>query len=385
MSDNACKQNHMDVVSVCWDKAIIAFSISNISKIKVKSILPEEAILAEASEHNHVGRISLNNLRSNTSYTIEVIFGQNSQRLNFTTLPEPVGPVLSTYAAIADTHISTKDENRKGRLFVESASILYDVVSEINANAVEFVLIAGDVTNSGTQQEYSIAKKALDTLNCSIFAVPGDHDTSIDTSNNWTENFGEKQWCRDFNGFRLIGLDTSSDYLGQVGLSFLTENLPAHNRLPIILSHLQLFPDNYITSNFRSKICLDYDKYSSEIKGLSGIPTIVYSGHQNIPSRVSLHKSIQINVPQTVQFPCGYLLVRRYANGLYHTFMPIRSEVLNEHSRIAGNKAADQYGEPQWRDTYRQGSSLTQSNFLFPYSEIPLNISETAKIRRKNL
>ena len=63
----------------------------------------------------------------------------------------------------------------------------------------------------------------------------------------------------------------------------------------------------------------------------------------------------------------GYVLVQQYQNGFYHTSKPIRSAVLNDYSRRAANMAADDYGEPQWHETYRMGEIMHTLNFLHSF------------------
>jgi len=89
------------------------------------------------------------------------------------------------------------------------------------------------------------------------------------------------------------------------------------------------------------------------------------SGHQNVASRVSVGCGAQVNVPMPVQFPCGVLWVRLYANGLYHTYRPIRSEALCARSREDGERAVERFQEPQWRGAYRLGAGPDQWNFVF--------------------
>ena len=96
-------------------------------------------------------------------------------------------------------------------------------------------------------------------------------------------------------------------------------------------------------------------------------PALLYAGHQNVPTKAGMKSAVQLNLPQPVQFPCGYVLVRQYENGCYHTFRPIQSVVLNDHSRVASNMAADDYEEPQWRDEYRMGRDVTECNFVHSF------------------
>ncbi len=362
------EQVFINLLSVSWDSAIISFSLPVMSIVEVRCVLPEEGLLAKTTEENFIGRIYLENLQPATQYKIIVKWSDGTRQLEFVTLPKPIGQCLGKFSAIADTHISEKKENRKGRLFVEATAILADIVEYVNEQAMDFVLVAGDVTNMSKECEYRQAKRILAKLNCKCYCVPGDHDVLDNGRKHWKQSFGEMHWVRDLElpsglKLRLIGLDTSGRTLGKEGLDWLKTNVSDVN-LNIVLSHFQLIPDEYIHSP-NPKLILDYDELQEEIAQLCQYNMIIYVGHQNIPSRRYFKQSIQINLPQPVQFLCGHLDIRIYENGIYHKFVPIMSEVLNEHSREFSERASSHLKESHWRAEYRIGKSVYESNFVW--------------------
>ena len=152
--------------------------------------------------------------------------------------------------------------------------------------------------------------------------------------------------------------------LGVRRRNWLAENL-ACDRMNLLVTHIQLFPDDYIRSvPSKPKVIMDYDEQRPHIDAMTQRPLLVYAGHQNIPSRAFLNRAVQVNAPSPVQYPCGYLVVREYANGYYHTFMPIRSDALNDASRVSlltGRHVNPRY----WDAVYREGRGPEESNFLF--------------------
>jgi len=356
----------VQVTSLTWNEAVLSFSVSGLHHLTVESIRPEKKVLGNTVEADSVGRVRLGSLRPGTDYTIVVRWARKKRTLRFATLPQPRGKLLASFAVVADPHISDRRENRKGRLFVESASLLRDIVEDCNSAAVDAVLIAGDVTNNGTASEYRAARRIMEELECPCLSVPGDHDVGRSRNTNWRRFFGPMEWATNIKGYRAIGLNTSAGRLGKRGREWLEANLPGCDKTVILLSHLQLLADPYIRLGGKRKLIADAGDDASFAVELAKRPLIIYVGHQNIPSSVTAGKAIQVSVPQPPQYPCGYYIVRVYKNGFYHTFAPVRSEILREYSRRASNLAAELYGEAQWCDDYRTGDNAT-GGFVWKY------------------
>jgi outer membrane protein assembly factor BamB/predicted MPP superfamily phosphohydrolase len=87
---------------------------------------------------------------------------------------------------------------------------LNKIVDEINEMSLDFVVVTGDLTNTGTNAELESVKSALDKLTIPCHVIPGNHET------NWSESAGQhfaKLWGNDrfvehYKGFTLIGFAT---------------------------------------------------------------------------------------------------------------------------------------------------------------------------------
>jgi outer membrane protein assembly factor BamB/predicted phosphohydrolase len=98
-------------------------------------------------------------------------------------------------------HVSPGNANDSG---------LHSVVAEINTLDVDFVIVNGDISNSGSNEEFFAVKRALDKLRHPLYILPGNHET------NWSESAGllfNKIWGNDRfvfekKGYRFIGLNT---------------------------------------------------------------------------------------------------------------------------------------------------------------------------------
>jgi outer membrane protein assembly factor BamB/Icc-related predicted phosphoesterase len=92
----------------------------------------------------------------------------------------------------------------------ESSSQLIEIVEEINASQLQFVIIAGDLTNHGSDEELHHVNIILSQLEIPWYILPGNHET------NWSESAGRtfsEIWGDDKFLFRkgnrlFIGLNT---------------------------------------------------------------------------------------------------------------------------------------------------------------------------------
>src|SRR5690606_24521572 len=101
------------------------------------------------------------------------------------------------YAFISDTHIGTTTGEED----------LRRTVADINQqNDIDFVLITGDITEMGTDEELKLAKKILLGLNKKFYIIPGNHDTGWSESGgvSFIKEFGNDKFTFDHKGYRFI-------------------------------------------------------------------------------------------------------------------------------------------------------------------------------------
>ena len=101
------------------------------------------------------------------------------------------------YAFVTDTHIgsSTGEED------------LNRTVADINLQKdIDFVIITGDITEMGTNDELKLAKSIFSKLNKPYYIIPGNHDTGWSESGgvNFIKEFGYDKFSFDYNGYRFI-------------------------------------------------------------------------------------------------------------------------------------------------------------------------------------
>ncbi|MDF1548347.1 MAG: metallophosphoesterase, partial [Bacteroidales bacterium] len=81
------------------------------------------------------------------------------------------------FAFLTDLHVSPGNVNELK---------LYDIVDEINSQNLDFVVVTGDLSNTGSNDELLAVQKALDNLQIPLYIIPGNHET------NWSESAGMK-------------------------------------------------------------------------------------------------------------------------------------------------------------------------------------------------
>ena len=102
------------------------------------------------------------------------------------------------YAHVSDTHVGTATGEED----------LRRTVADINRQKdLDFVIITGDITEMGTNDELKLAKAILDELNKPFYIIPGNHDTGWSESGgvSFIKEFGSDKFTFDHKGYRFIG------------------------------------------------------------------------------------------------------------------------------------------------------------------------------------
>lgn len=360
-----------EVLSVDESRIVAAYDGPVHGEVTLEATSGGRSELLRSGESVGIGRFELAACRPDADYALRLTAPGAERRLTCRTLPRPATPELRRFLLLGDPHLSCKTENRKGRFFAESALLLEEFVRLANRLHPEAVLCVGDLTNAGTDEEYRLCRTILDALALPLLAVPGNHDVLQPGGTElWRGFFGAPEFQRELGrGDRIVGLDTSRGRLAEAGAALLRDALDTPGLL-IVLSHYLLYPSPDIHRGSNGVIA-NAAEYAELLEQLARRPrTLLYTGHQNIPAVVAPAGdgpgARQWTLPQPCQYPCGHLLARLHAEGVWHTFLPIGSEVLRQWSRTAGDRAAAFYGERQWESTYRRGRCglLNQVHFF---------------------
>ncbi len=104
------------------------------------------------------------------------------------------------FAFLSDTHIGSPNGGAE--------EDLRRTVRDINATpGIAFVVLTGDITELGTNEELKLAKQILDSLNVKWYIIPGNHDTGWSESGGvmFTTIFGNDKFSFEYNGIRFLG------------------------------------------------------------------------------------------------------------------------------------------------------------------------------------
>src|SRR5215210_4600546 len=102
------------------------------------------------------------------------------------------------FAFLSDTHIGIKNADEDLRRTVE----------DINADtSLKFVIITGDITELGTDEELLLAKNILSKLKKPLYVQTGNHDTNWSPTGGRAFNsiFGAGRFSFEFNRYLFIG------------------------------------------------------------------------------------------------------------------------------------------------------------------------------------
>jgi 3',5'-cyclic AMP phosphodiesterase CpdA len=104
-----------------------------------------------------------------------------------------------TFAWISDTHLgSTTGED--------------DIINSVNninsLKNMDFIILSGDITETGKTSDIELSKKILDSLNKPYYIIPGNHDTKWSESGctKFLQIFGNGRFVFDYGGIRFVGL-----------------------------------------------------------------------------------------------------------------------------------------------------------------------------------
>ena len=107
-----------------------------------------------------------------------------------------------SFAWLADTHIAEGSR---------SIQDLQDCIQDINAqDSIRFVVLAGDITEFGSDREIELAHKIISGLNKPWYIVAGNHDAKWSESgcNTFARTFGYEHFNFEVEGIRFIGTNS---------------------------------------------------------------------------------------------------------------------------------------------------------------------------------
>jgi len=193
-----------------------------------------------------------------------------------------------TVAQISDLHCG-------GPYFVPN--LPERAITEINDLEPDIVICSGDPTTFGFKEEYALAKRYLDRIECeSLVVIPGNHDSRNVGYIHFEHLFGDRSSVLRKDGVTVVAVDSTEPDLdhGQIGRGryrWIEEQFadPADLRVFVLHHHLLPVPG---TGRERNMV---YDAGDAlECLQRSGVD-LVLSGHKHVPYAWKLENLFIVN------------------------------------------------------------------------------------------
>ena len=128
------------------------------------------------------------------------------------------------FTLLTDIHVTPGNENEKQ---------LIAAIDEINNNSSSFVIISGDLSNEGSDEQLYNIKRIVDKLNKPLYIIPGNHENNWSQSATKTFNdiWGADKFVFETDSLVFIGLNCGpfmkmgDGHIKQEDLSWLDKQL----------------------------------------------------------------------------------------------------------------------------------------------------------------
>src|SRR6266404_15822 len=126
--------------------------------------------------------------------------------------------------------------------------LLERAIAEVNELVPDVVILSGDLTTHGFKDEYALAKRYLDTIECeSIVVIPGNHDSRNVGYVHFEELFGDRNSVLRLDGVTIVSVDSTEPDLdnGQIGrgrYKWIAEQFAEPADLRVFVLHHHLLP-----------------------------------------------------------------------------------------------------------------------------------------------
>jgi Icc protein len=193
-----------------------------------------------------------------------------------------------TIAQLSDLHCG-------GPYFVPN--LLERAITEINDLQPDIVICSGDLTTFGFKEEYALAKRYLDRIECeALVVIPGNHDSRNVGYLHFERMFGDRFSVLRKDGVTVVAVDSTEPDLdhGQIGRGhyrWIEEQFETPADLRVFVLHHHLLP---VPGTGRERNVV-YDAGDViECLQRAGVD-LVLSGHKHVPYAWKLEHLFIVN------------------------------------------------------------------------------------------
>lgn len=170
-----------------------------------------------------------------------------------------------SFIVLNDVHITENDSHGLERF-----------VNVAEENGDSFVVISGDITQSGKRSELKVFLDFADSLSVPCYPVIGNHDIYFGNwKTAWKKMIGSSVYRIDSDYITMIMLDSANAAFGNAQINWLDKQLKTSKENTFIFSHANLFTD----SAFALQQFTDIRERARFMSMLDDRCTAVFSGH----------------------------------------------------------------------------------------------------------
>lgn len=177
------------------------------------------------------------------------------------------------FAQVTDTHVGG----------ATGADDLRRTVKDLNQQKdIDFVILSGDVTEFGSDEELALAKRILDSLSLPWYVIPGNHDSNWSESgaNSFRKVFGAETFFFRHKGYQFIGTTSGPNMRmspGQIpreNLVWMDSVFKANPDIETPLIYINHYPQDSSLNNWYEAI--------NRLKGRNTQLALCGHGHANL-------------------------------------------------------------------------------------------------------
>ncbi|HOJ63036.1 MAG TPA: metallophosphoesterase [Spirochaetota bacterium] len=166
--------------------------------------------------------------------SIDERFKEN-QKLPPINPPSLINDKEFSFLLITDTHY-----------YKEQLNYIKDIEAKKDEFKIDFIIINGDIVQSGLKSQYELAKEDFKNSSIPIYTTIGNHDIYNNGYIFYKEYFGKSIYDFKIDTLHLIFLDTANGTLGSLQLKYLEDILKNSNsKNKIVFTHYNLIEEEF--------------------------------------------------------------------------------------------------------------------------------------------
>lgn len=269
---------------------------------------------------------------------------------------------LMTFGILNDLHLGHSGEGRwHNRLLYErSVEIARSAVEVLNSQDLDFVVVLGDLTQTGTPAQLRLARQILSGLSAPWYVLPGNHDRPAVQSGTFDGEFGKSvpNFYRRSDGMGLLFLreeiaadpQQSGYRIGSAQLRHAAEVVEASRpAILIVFSHIPVISERAFAEEHAGKYAGHYSDGTELLAILNALvrTMVIFCAHEHWHHIAEGPGWIQCTTGALIEYPMEVRVVSAANSKLRIeslTASPLADESLDSADWVRG-RASDRLFE----------------------------------------